>query len=88
MVRQLEQLSGRQISRLKFEFELSICWPDQPVRALIPAFPQVSLLRDPAFVLALGESTCALTLSLTHCTRLPNSFKTEKKREGDVNRVC
>ena len=42
MVRQLEQLSGRQISRLKFEFELSICWPDQPVRALIPAFLQVS----------------------------------------------
>lgn len=69
MVRQLEQLSGRQISRLKFEFELSICWPDQPV-------------DQSAFVLALGESTCALTLSLTHYTLLPNSFKTEKKRDA------
>lgn len=74
MVRQLEQLSGRQISRLKFEFELSICWPDQPVRALSYSRSANQLAR----------LHLVLLTTLAYLTRL----KLRKKREGDVNRVC
>ena len=88
MVQQLEQLSGRQISRLKFEFELSICWPDQPVRALIPAFLQVSSVWETPLSYSRSANPFArlrlvLLTALAYLTRL----NWEKKRR-DVNRVC